>query len=71
MQRTASENRPAWLMSAWYVACTPDELEGKPLGRTISDTPMVFFRGPEGRAAALEDFCPDRGAPLSLSFVRI
>jgi vanillate O-demethylase monooxygenase subunit len=31
---------------------------------------MVFFRGPEGKAAALEDFCPHRGAPLSLGFLR-
>ena len=30
---------------------------------------MVFYRGPEGKAAALEDFCPHRGAPLSLGRV--
>ncbi|MGV8533767.1 Rieske 2Fe-2S domain-containing protein, partial [Pseudomonas aeruginosa] len=52
--------------NAWYVACTPDELAGKPLGRRICDEPMVFYRGEDGRVAALEDFCPHRGAPLSL-----
>jgi vanillate O-demethylase monooxygenase subunit len=31
---------------------------------------MVLFRGPDGTVAALEDFCPHRGAPLSLGFMR-
>ncbi|MGM9486765.1 aromatic ring-hydroxylating dioxygenase subunit alpha [Ideonella sp. YS5] len=55
--------------NAWYVACTPDEIAGKPLGRRICNEAIVFFRGPEGRVAALEDFCPHRGAPLSLGRV--
>lgn len=59
-----------WPMDAWYVACTPDEIDGKPLGRRICDHAMVFFRGQDGAIGALEDFCPHRGAPLSLGFVR-
>lgn len=55
--------------NAWYVACTPDEIDSKPLGRTICGESMVFYRGPENRAVALEDFCPHRGAPLSLGYV--
>jgi vanillate O-demethylase monooxygenase subunit len=58
------------LKNAWYVACTPDELAGKPLGRTICGERMVFFRGPGEKVAAVEDFCPHRGAALSLGFVR-
>ncbi len=30
---------------------------------------MVFFRGPDGAIAAVEDFCPHRGAPLSMGRV--
>lgn len=56
--------------NAWYVACTPDEVQDKPLGRQICGEKMVFFRGPEGKIAAVENFCPHRGAPLSLGFVR-
>jgi len=56
--------------NAWYVACTPDEIDGKPLGRKICGEPIVFYRGKDDRVAALEDFCPHRGAPLSLGFVR-
>ena len=56
-------------LHAWYVACTPDEIDGKPLGRKICGQPMVFYRGDEGAVVALEDFCPHRGAPLSLGTV--
>ncbi|PMS16831.1 Rieske (2Fe-2S) protein [Trinickia dabaoshanensis] len=59
-----------FLKNAWYVACTPDEIAQGPLGRRICDERMVFFRGPDGTVSALEDFCPHRGAPLSLGFVR-
>ncbi len=59
-----------WPLDAWYVACTPEEIADKPLGRRICGEAMVFHRGKDGRAVALEDFCPHRGAPLSLGFVR-
>lgn len=59
-----------WPRNAWYVACTPDELTGKPLGRQICGEKMVFYRGKDNAPAAMEDFCPHRGAPLSLGFVR-
>jgi len=55
--------------NAWYVACTPDEIADKPLGRRICNEPIVFHRGPGGAPVALEDFCPHRGAPLSLGKV--
>ena len=55
--------------NAWYVACTPDEIEGRPLGRRVCGESMVFYRGPKGQVAALEDFCPHRGAPLYLGKV--
>lgn len=54
------------------MACSLDELQAlgvRPLGRTICNEKMVFFRGPEGKVAAVEDFCPHRGAPLSLGRV--
>ncbi len=55
--------------NAWYVACTPDEIADKPLGRMICGRPIVFYRGEGGKVAALEDFCPHRGAALSLGAV--
>ena len=56
--------------NTWYVACTPDEFADRPLGRTICNEAMVLYRTGEGDVAALEDFCPHRGAPLSLGRVR-
>jgi vanillate O-demethylase monooxygenase subunit len=56
--------------NAWYVACTPDEIDRKPLGRQVCGEKIVFYRGNGGKVAAVEDFCPHRGAPLSLGFVR-
>lgn len=56
--------------NTWYVACTPDEIAGtKPLGRTICNEKIVFYRNAENKAVGVEDFCPHRGAPLSLGFV--
>ena len=55
--------------NTWYVACTPDEIATKPLGRQICGEKIVFYRGRENRVAAVEDFCPHRGAPLSLGYV--
>lgn len=55
--------------NAWYVACMADEIGQKPLGRKICNEPMVIYRNAAGEAVALEDFCPHRGAPLSLGTV--
>ena len=55
--------------NTWYVACTPDEIDEKPLGRKICGESIVFYRGERGQVAALDDFCPHRGAPLSLGTV--
>ncbi len=55
--------------NTWYVACASDEIDVKPLGRTICNERVVFYRGLQGKVAALEDFCPHRGAPLSLGTV--
>lgn len=56
-------------VNAWYVACTPDELDDGLLSRTICSQRVCLYRGPDGAVTALEDFCPHRGAPLSLGFL--
>ena len=55
--------------NAWYVAATPAEIDDKPLGRTVCNEKIVFWRPRPGEVAATEDFCPHRGAPLSLGRV--
>jgi vanillate O-demethylase monooxygenase subunit len=61
-----------FIKNTWYVACSSTELSelgNKPLGRTICNEKMAFFRDDTGKVAAVEDFCPHRGAPLSLGVV--
>ncbi|MBI3471855.1 MAG: Rieske 2Fe-2S domain-containing protein [Candidatus Solibacter usitatus] len=53
----------------WYIACRSNELRRGPLATTILERPLVLFRGPEGRAAALEDRCLHRGAALSMGAI--
>jgi len=55
--------------NAWYVAAMGGEIDDKPLGRKVCGESIVVYRGPEGKVAALDDFCPHRGAPLSLGSV--
>ncbi|WP_432696653.1 Rieske 2Fe-2S domain-containing protein [Marinobacterium sp. YM272] len=55
--------------NCWYVACTPDEFAEKPLGRQICGERIAFYRNTDGKVGAVEDFCPHRGAPLSLGYV--
>ena len=61
-----------FVMNTWYVACSVADLEAlgdKPLGRTICNEKMAFFRDASGKVVAVEDFCPHRGAPMSLGKV--
>ena len=52
----------------WFVACRSDELQEKPLARTIQDVPIVLFRS-KGAPAAFLDRCPHRNVPLKLGRV--
>jgi len=58
-----------FLKNTWYVACQAEEITDKPLGRKICNESMVFYKNAEGKVSAVQDFCPHRGAPLSLGRV--
>ena len=51
---------------AWYVACFSPQLRQDPMGRALLGTPIVLFRGPDGKPAALLDRCAHRNVPLSI-----
>ena len=61
----SDETIAPFLRNAWYVAAWPEEIGDRPLGRVIMNQPIVLFRDAEGQAAALEDRCCHRGAPLT------
>lgn len=58
-----------FIRNDWYVAAWPDEVTEKPLARRLGNQPVVLYRERSGRAVALLDRCPHRGAPLSLGEV--
>jgi vanillate O-demethylase monooxygenase subunit len=60
----------SYIQNTWYVAATSKEINTKtPLARTVCDIAIAFFRDSVGVVQAVEDFCPHRGAPLSLGYV--
>lgn len=58
------------LKEYWYIAAASRELGREPLARTLLGRPLVLFRQGDGGAAALEDRCAHRNAPLSCGRVR-
>lgn len=58
-----------FIKNTWYVACRAEEVQLKSLGRTICAEKIVFYRGKNNEVAAVADFCPHRGAPLSLGHI--
>jgi phenylpropionate dioxygenase-like ring-hydroxylating dioxygenase large terminal subunit len=57
------------LLDQWYLVCRPDDIGSTPVGLTRLGQDLVLWRDSTGRLQALEDFCPHRGARLSLGHV--
>ncbi|MDB5860171.1 MAG: Phenylpropionate dioxygenase and related ring-hydroxylating dioxygenase, large terminal subunit [Ramlibacter sp.] len=55
----------SFLKNQWYCAGFGHDLAERPLAVRILDEPIVLYRLPDGRPAALHDRCPHRFAPLS------
>ncbi|CAD5254405.1 vanillate O-demethylase oxygenase subunit (4-hydroxy-3-methoxybenzoate demethylase) [Alteromonas sp. 38] len=59
-----------FILNAWYVAAVSEDVSNdEPLGRKVCNFDIAFFRNADGKIQAVEDFCPHRGAPLSLGKV--
>ena len=54
-----------FLRNGWYAAIWSNDLQARPIGRTLLNEKVVLFRNGRGQAAALEDCCCHRAAPLS------
>jgi phenylpropionate dioxygenase-like ring-hydroxylating dioxygenase large terminal subunit len=55
----------------WYVVLRSKELgNGKPVGVTRMGQKMVFWRNNKGEPISQVDFCPHRGAALSIGWVK-
>jgi vanillate O-demethylase monooxygenase subunit len=57
----------AFLKNTWYVAAWSHEIAAEGMmSRTITRTPILFWRDSAGKVAAIEDRCCHRAAPLSM-----
>ncbi|UTW12222.1 aromatic ring-hydroxylating dioxygenase subunit alpha [Marinobacterium rhizophilum] len=63
--KTEGSKKSSFPLNRWYVAGYSWELKGLPLGRTLLNHAIVFFRSATGEVAALEDRCCHRALPLS------
>lgn len=56
-----------FVKNCWYVAAWDHEvLADTLLARTILEQPVLLYRGADGVAAAIDNRCAHRGAPLSM-----
>ena len=54
-----------YLLDTWYCAGWSHEYAEKPVGRTLLDKPIVFYRDSTGTLNALDGACPHRFAPMT------
>ena len=59
------------LLGLWAPICKSVQVkEGKPFGTKIAGENLVLWRDGDGKVSCIEDFCPHRGAKLSLGEVQ-
>ena len=54
------------LLDLWYLAASANDVGDRPIGLKRLGRNLVLWRDAGGVVHALEDYCPHRGAPLSL-----
>jgi phenylpropionate dioxygenase-like ring-hydroxylating dioxygenase large terminal subunit len=57
------------LRNRWYLLCTGDELGDQPAGMRVLGEDVVLWRDGTGVPRIMTDYCPHRGARLSLGDV--
>ena len=57
------------LLNFWYVVARSDDVTIKPVALKRLNRNLVLWRDQGGAIKAVEDYCPHRGAPLSLGTV--
>ena len=57
------------LLGQWYPVCKSVQVRKEPHGIKVVNRKLVLWRNVSGEVQCVEDFCPHRGAPLSLGEV--
>jgi phenylpropionate dioxygenase-like ring-hydroxylating dioxygenase large terminal subunit len=67
MRQQIEERVNQGLPGRWYPVCKSVEVrKDRPYAGQLLGKKIVLWRGAEGHINAIEDYCPHRGAPLSL-----
>jgi phenylpropionate dioxygenase-like ring-hydroxylating dioxygenase large terminal subunit len=57
------------VLNHWYLVCRSSDVGQKPTRLTRLNRPIALWRDKDGKVHAIEDFCPHRGARLSMGHV--
>jgi phenylpropionate dioxygenase-like ring-hydroxylating dioxygenase large terminal subunit len=66
---TAEEVLETGLLNLWYLVCRSSDVTDRPLALTRLNRNLVLWRNNDGKINVVENYCPHRGAPLSLGRV--
>jgi phenylpropionate dioxygenase-like ring-hydroxylating dioxygenase large terminal subunit len=67
--RTPEDLLETGLPNLWYLIARSDDVAERPVALKRLDRNLVLWRGERGELNIVEDYCPHRGAPLSLGEV--
>jgi phenylpropionate dioxygenase-like ring-hydroxylating dioxygenase large terminal subunit len=63
---TAQDLLRTGLLDQWYLVCSAGDVADRPIAIKRLNRNLVLWRDTASEVHVLEDFCPHRGAPLSL-----
>jgi phenylpropionate dioxygenase-like ring-hydroxylating dioxygenase large terminal subunit len=69
MPASAEDMLRTGLLNQWYLVCRSSEVGTKPIRLKRLNRDIALWRDASGKAHAVEDFCPHRGARLSAGHV--
>jgi phenylpropionate dioxygenase-like ring-hydroxylating dioxygenase large terminal subunit len=67
--RSPDDLLDAGLPNLWYLIARSQDVADRPVGLRRLDRNIVLWRGERGEVNVVEDYCPHRGAPLSMGEV--
>ena len=69
MPKTVDDLLETVLMDLWYLVARTSDVSDRPVFLRRLSRNLVLWRDQQGRLQVLEDYCPHRGAPLSMGEV--
>jgi len=64
--RTPEDLLEVGLPNLWYLIARSEDVADRPVALKRLDRNLVLWRGQNGEIKVVEDYCPHRGAPLSM-----